>query len=171
VEALGLKEADAAILAGDKQTGDYFEAILAAGAPAPRASALMEALRELANENGTGTISLGVPAARVAEIAKLVADGKIAASKETAKRIVKALAEKDSSAETAAGALGLLQTTDTGAVDTAIDAVLAQNPPALTDYRSGKQAAFGALVGMVMKSGKGLNPKMVQEGLRRRLNG
>src|SRR3989440_4726526 len=64
VEALGLKEKDAAILAGDRMTGDYFEAVLASGAPAPRASALMEALRELANETGTQLVSLGVAPAR-----------------------------------------------------------------------------------------------------------
>jgi aspartyl-tRNA(Asn)/glutamyl-tRNA(Gln) amidotransferase subunit B len=129
----------------------------------------MEALRELANETGTQLVSLGVSPARVGEIARLVADNKIAASKETAKKIVAALAERDAPAEEAAKRLGLLQSSDTGAIDAAIDAVLAQNPPALTDYKNGKQAAFGALVGMVMKSGKGLNPKMVQEGLRKRL--
>jgi aspartyl-tRNA(Asn)/glutamyl-tRNA(Gln) amidotransferase subunit B len=169
VEALGLKEADAGILASERATGDFFDAVLASGAPAPRVTALMEALRELANETGTQLVSLGVSPARVGEIARLVADNKIAASKETAKKIVAALAEQDAPAEAAAQRLGLLQSSDTGAIDAAIDAMLARNPPALADYKNGKQAAFGALVGIVMKSGKGLNPKMVQEGLRKRL--
>jgi aspartyl-tRNA(Asn)/glutamyl-tRNA(Gln) amidotransferase subunit B len=47
--------------------------------------------------------------------------------------------------------------------------VIAQNPPALADFKAGKQAAMGALVGMVMKSAKGLNPKLVQERLRAKL--
>ena len=169
VEALGLKEKDAAILATDRETGDFFEAVLASGAPAPRASALMESLRELANDTGTRLTKLGVSPQRIGEIAKLVADNKIAASKEIAKKIVSALAEKDSSAEEAARQLGLLQSSDTGAVDAAIDALLATNPPAAIDYRNGKQAALGSLVGMVMKSTKGLNPKLVQEGLKKRL--
>ena len=169
VEALGLKEKDAAILATDRETGDFFEAVLSNGAPAPRASALMEALRELANDTGTRTVKLGVSPARIAEIAKLVADNKLAASKETAKKIVSALIEKDATVEETAKQLGLLQSSDTSAVDAAIDSLLATNPPAVQDYRSGKQAALGSLVGLVMKSTKGLNPKLVQEALKKKL--
>ena len=68
-------------------------------------------------------------------------------------------------------ALGLLQLSDDTAIDAAIDAVLAKNPQPLSDYRAGKQAAMGALVGMVMRSAKGLNPKVVQERLKDRLEG
>src|SRR5947199_348689 len=95
VEVLGLKEKDAALLAGDRETGNFFDAVLAAGAAPPRASALMEALRELANESGTVAVRLGVTPGRVAEIARLVTENKIAASKETAKRIVSAMVERD----------------------------------------------------------------------------
>ena len=45
-----------------------------------------------------------------------------------------------------------------------------RTPKPLQDYRAGKQSAIGSLVGMVMKSGKGLNPKMVQERLRAKLS-
>jgi aspartyl-tRNA(Asn)/glutamyl-tRNA(Gln) amidotransferase subunit B len=169
VDGLGLKEKDAAILATDRETGDFFESVLAGGAEAPRASSLMEALREIANDTGKSAVKLGVSAHRIAEIARLVTDNKIAASKETAKKIIAALVEKDASAEVAAQQLGLLQSSDTSAVDSAIEALLATNPPAVADYKGGKQAALGSLVGMVMKSTKGLNPKLVQEGLRKRL--
>jgi len=64
----------------------------------------------------------------------------------------------------------LIQQSDTGAIDAAIDAVIAQNPPALADFKAGKQQAMGALVGMVMKSAKGLNPKLVQERLRAKVS-
>jgi aspartyl-tRNA(Asn)/glutamyl-tRNA(Gln) amidotransferase subunit B len=77
--------------------------------------------------------------------------------------------EADVDAERAAADLGLLQSNDTGAIDAAIDALIAKNPPPLQDFRNGKQAAMGALVGMLMKSSKGLNPRMVQERLRERL--
>ena len=53
--------------------------------------------------------------------------------------------------------------------DAAIDKLIAENPKSLQDYKAGKQAALGSLMGMVMKSAKGLNPKMVQEALRKRL--
>ena len=65
--------------------------------------------------------------------------------------------------------MGLLQVSDTGAIDAAIDAMIAANPKPLQDYKAGKQSAMGALVGMVMKNGRGLNPKMVQEALKKKL--
>jgi aspartyl-tRNA(Asn)/glutamyl-tRNA(Gln) amidotransferase subunit B len=169
IDALGLAEKDAALLASDRETGDLFEAIIAAGAEPKRASTLMEALREMSNEKGIAIVKLGVQAGRVAEIASLVAQNKIAASKETAKSILTALAEQDSSAEQAATRLGLLQVSDTAAIDAAIDALIAQNPKGLSDYKAGKQAALGSLVGAIMKSGKGLSAKLVQERLKARL--
>ena len=47
---------------------------------------------------------------------------------------------------------------------------LATNPPAVADYKAGKQAALGSLTGQIMKSTKGLNPKLVQERLRAKLS-
>ena len=51
------------------------------------------------------------------------------------------------------------------------DAVIAQNPKPLQDLKAGRQAAMGALVGMIMKTTKGLNPKVVQERLRHKVTG
>jgi aspartyl-tRNA(Asn)/glutamyl-tRNA(Gln) amidotransferase subunit B len=65
--------------------------------------------------------------------------------------------------------LGLVQVSDSGPIDAAIDAMIASNPKPLQDYKSGKASALGALVGMVMKNGKGLNPKLVQERLKEKL--
>jgi aspartyl-tRNA(Asn)/glutamyl-tRNA(Gln) amidotransferase subunit B len=169
VGALGLSEKDAAILAGDREIGDFFEQVIAGGAEAKRASTLMEALREMSNEKSVPLMKLGVKPVRVAEIAALVVGGKVAASKETAKKIIDALAQSDRPAEQAAADLGLIQSTDTGAIDAAIDALIAQNPKSLQDYKGGKLTALGSLVGMVMKSGKGLNAKLVQEQLKKRL--
>ena len=79
------------------------------------------------------------------------------------------LCEADASPQQLANDLGLLQVSDTTAIDEAIDAMIASNPKALQEYRAGKQTAMGSLMGMVMKSGKGLNPKMVQERLKQKL--
>jgi aspartyl-tRNA(Asn)/glutamyl-tRNA(Gln) amidotransferase subunit B len=168
-EALGLTERDAAILAADRETGDFFEQVLAAGAEPKRATTLMEALREMSNERGAAVPKLGVAPRRVAEVAALVSSNALAASKETAKAVLSAMAESDAPAAQVAAGLGLVQVSDTAAIDAAIDALVAQNPRPLQDYRAGKQAALGALVGMVMKAGKGLNPKVVQERLREKL--
>jgi aspartyl-tRNA(Asn)/glutamyl-tRNA(Gln) amidotransferase subunit B len=172
---LGLQEKEANALAADKRTGDFFDAIVQGGAEAKRASTLIEALREVANAQGKRLSDIGIEPTFVAEIAALVGAGKIAASKEIAKQILNeaisspGMAMPGRTALEVATKLSLIQSTDTGAIDTAIDALIAQNPPALADYRGGKQSAFGSLVGSIMKSGKGLNPKLVQERLRERL--
>ena len=115
------------------------------------------------------TLKFGIRPQRMSEIAKLVAEGKVPANKETAKHLIDSLSGADRPAEQAATDLGLIQSTDTSAIDAAIDALIAQNPKPLQDYRAGKQTAMGALVGMVMKSGKGFNAKLVQEQLKKRL--
>jgi Asp-tRNA(Asn)/Glu-tRNA(Gln) amidotransferase B subunit len=112
---------------------------------------------------------IGIAPARFGEVAQLIDASKIAAS--SAGVIFDKLAEQDGPVEEIATQLGLIQVSDTGAIDAAIDALIAQNSKGLQDYKAGKQAAFGSLVGAIMKSGKGLNPKLVGERLRARLGG
>jgi aspartyl-tRNA(Asn)/glutamyl-tRNA(Gln) amidotransferase subunit B len=169
VAELGLTPTEAAVLSADKATGDLFDAVLAHGLPARRAAALLEALRELANERGVPAGQLGIAPGRLAEIGQLAEARKIAAGKETAGRLIARLLEKDGPAETAAAELGLLVSSDSTAIDAAIDALLAANPNPVADYKAGKQQALGALVGMVLKSAKGLNAAAVQKRLRERL--
>ena len=67
---------------------------------------------------------------------------------------------------------GLRQVTDTGAIDTAIAAVLAANPKELEGFRSGKDKLFGFFVGQVMKETKGkANPAVVNDLLKKALAG
>jgi len=171
VNTLGLSDQDAAFLASDRATGDLFESALTAGAETRRATSLMETLREMANEHAVSPAALGITGSRLAQVAALVAQNRIAAGKETAKSILTMLARQDISAEAAATQLGLLQVSDTGAIDSAIDTLIAQNPKSLQDYRGGKQAALGNLVGLIMKSSTGLNARLVQERLKARLQG
>ena len=65
---------------------------------------------------------------------------------------------------------GLRQVTDTGAIDAAVEAVLAANPDKLAEFRGGKEKLFGFFVGQVMKAmgGKG-NPALVNAALKARL--
>ena len=170
IDALGLSPADAAILAGDRATGDYYEHALRAGGDPKRVSNLILSHgRRLCNEKACALSELGILPERVAEIAKMIDANKVAAS--AVGPIFDKLMEEDAPAEQIAKSLNLIQTSDTGAIDGAIDAVFAQNPPALADFKAGKQQAMGALVGLVMRSGKGLNPKLVQERIRQKLGG
>lgn len=168
IEALGLSPADAATLAGDRETGNFYEAALKEGADPKRVGNLILSHgRRLANEKSKPLPELGIKPERFGEVAKLLEASKISAS--AAGPIFDKLVEKDAPAEQLASELGLMQVSDTAAIDAAIDAAIAANPKAAADFKAGKQAALGSLTGAVMKSAKGLNPKMVQERLRRKL--
>ena len=170
IETLELSPADAATLVADRATGDYFEKALTAANGSRRvANLVLSHGRRLCNERACALSELGILPQRVAEIAQLIDANKIAPS--SAGAVFDKLMEEDAPAEDVAKSLGLIQVSDTGAIDAAIDALIAKNPPPLQDFKNGKQAAMGALVGMIMKSGKGLNPKMVQERLKQRLTG
>jgi aspartyl-tRNA(Asn)/glutamyl-tRNA(Gln) amidotransferase subunit B len=162
--ALESEEA-ASLLSGDRQTGDLFDAAVAAGAPARRvANLLVSHGRRIANERGVPLGQLGILPQRLAELALLVEQGKLAGG-EPAGKVMQRLIDQNATAEQAATDLGLIQVSDTGPIDAAIDALIAENPKSLQDYRSGKQQARGSLIGMIMKKGKGFNAKLVGERL------
>jgi aspartyl-tRNA(Asn)/glutamyl-tRNA(Gln) amidotransferase subunit B len=164
IESLGLSPADAGILAGDRETGDFFES---AGGNKRVANLILSHGRRISNERSAPLSKIGISAQRFSEVAALLDGNKVAPS--SAGAIFDRLAEKDASPESIATELGLMQTNDMGPIDAAIDKLIAENPKSLQDFKAGKQQALGSLVGMIMKSGKGLNPKMVQEALKKRL--
>ena len=168
IQQLGLPPVDAANIADDRPTAEFYEAILAQGADPRRAcNLLLSHGNRLANEHGLVIAKLPIKAQRYAEIAGLIDASKVAAS--AVGPIFDKLMQQDAPAQQLATELGLIQVSDTGAIDAAIDALLAQNPKPLQDYKAGKQAALGSLMGMVMKSAKGLNPKLVQQRLKERI--
>jgi aspartyl-tRNA(Asn)/glutamyl-tRNA(Gln) amidotransferase subunit B len=97
-------------------------------------------------------------------IADKTINGKIA------KEVLEAMMETGEAPDAIVEARGLRQVVDTGAIDTAVDTVLAANPDKLAEYKSGKDKLFGFFVGQVMKAmaGKG-NPALVNEAVKRKL--
>src|SRR5688572_11064322 len=169
-DALALSPADAAAVADDKSTGDLLDATISFGANPKRvANLILSHGRRIANERGQPLSHLNLKPQRLAEVAALIDQAKLAPA-EPAGKLLERLLDQDAPAEQLAGEMGLIQSGDTGAIDAAIDALLAQNPRPVQDYKAGKQAALGALVGMVMKSTKGLSAKIVQERLKERLS-
>jgi aspartyl-tRNA(Asn)/glutamyl-tRNA(Gln) amidotransferase subunit B len=66
---------------------------------------------------------------------------------------------------------GLKQITDSGAIESLVDEVLAANPGNVAEFKAGKEKAFNALVGQVMKAAKGkANPQQVNDLLRQKLS-
>jgi aspartyl-tRNA(Asn)/glutamyl-tRNA(Gln) amidotransferase subunit B len=67
-------------------------------------------------------------------------------------------------------AMGLKQMNDSGALEAIVDEVIAANEKSVAEYRSGKDKAFNALVGQVMKASKGkANPAQAGELLKKKL--
>ncbi len=178
--ALGLTPYLAAVLTAEKETAAYFEALLAACATAQnkpetdvaRAAAnwvssdLFGALKKLGKDMDDAPVS---PAA-AAELLTLAADGTL--SGPMAKQVFEAMLETGDSASVIVEARGLKQVSDTGAIDTAIAAILAANAEKVEQYKGGKEALFGFFVGQTMKAMAGkANPGVVNERLKAALAG
>ncbi len=167
IQKLGLTSADADILAGDRKLADFYEAILAAGGEAKRSANLVinvisSLLRRFERPVDESTLS----AAQIAEVANLIDADQLSASSAPALFEELMARPAEESVKHVATRLNLIQSGDTDAIDAAIDALIAQNPKPLADFKAGKQAALGALTGMLLRSAKGMNPKVVQERLR-----
>ena len=129
-------------------------------------------VRRTLNERKTdmGTFRSAVPAQRLAELMQLVEEGKINRNKgvevfdemfATRKPASKIVEEK-----------GLVQIGDAGAIEAFVDQALAANARTVEDYKGGKKAAFGRLMGEAMKaSGGKANPQLVKEILLKKLGG
>ena len=104
----------------------------------------------------------------MAGLVKKIADGTL--SGKLAKKAFEAMWESDLSAEEIIVRDGLQQVTDTGAIEKMVEEVLSNNAKTVEEYKSGKEKAFNALVGQVMKASRGkANPQQVQEIMKAKL--
>ncbi len=104
----------------------------------------------------------------LAELVKLISDGKI--SNSAAKQVFKEMFEKGGEPDSIIQDLGLAQVSDAGELEMVVGEVIKVNEKIVADFKAGKQAAFGALVGAVMKKTQGrANPKLVNELLKKAL--
>jgi aspartyl-tRNA(Asn)/glutamyl-tRNA(Gln) amidotransferase subunit B len=169
----GLPEADARQLTEERPLAEYYErAVTAAGVGAAKLVAnwiQSELLREL-NRDGRSLSDQPVPPERLAELVKLLSAGTI--SGKIAKEV---FAKMYASGEGAAAIVereGLVQVTDTSAIEAAARAVVDANPKQVEQYRAGKTNTLGFFVGQVMKATQGkANPQLVNQVLKRLLEG
>ncbi len=163
---------DATTLTASLDVANYFEATVAA---AGKASAKLCAnwvsvdLAARLNKEGRETGESPVSAAQLGGLVARIADNTL--SNNIAKKVFEALWNGEGqSADEIIEKQGLRQITDSGAIETLIDAVLAANAAMVAEFRAGKEKAFNALVGQAMKATKGkANPQQVNELLRRKL--
>ena len=166
----GLSAYDAGVLVGSAEATALFEATRAAD-PALPAKAVANwvageflRLRKAASDD----TPVEVRPVELAAIVRAVEDGAI--SRGNAKEVLEAHAATGQAAAAIIAERGFVRISDAGAVATAVDEVLVENPNAVDDYRAGKQQAIGFLVGQVMKATRGqADASVVQRTVRERL--
>jgi len=170
--ALGLSAYNAAVLTADVTTARWFEALLEklGDEHAQRASNWVTSdLFGALNRLGKGIEESPVTPAQAAELLRLTADGTLSGT--LAKQVFEIMLETGDDPAHIVEERGLKQTSDTGAIDSAIAGVLAANPDKVAEYRGGKDKLFGFFVGQVMKAMQGkANPGLVNELLKKALS-
>lgn len=164
--ALGIKEADAAYLAGAPVRGAFFdEAVAGLDDPALVTLAANYLISDVAGWYAKAEEDeyAGFAPASLAALIRLVAGGQL--SSRGAKDTLTAMLEgAGSDPEAVAREKGLLQVSDEGALRTIAEQVIAEHAAAAAEYRGGKEASLQFLVGMAMKASKGAgNPAKLRE--------
>jgi aspartyl-tRNA(Asn)/glutamyl-tRNA(Gln) amidotransferase subunit B len=166
----GLRDYDTQVLTQTRELSDFFERAVKASGGEGRLAAnwvtgdLAGALKAAGKEIEDSPVS----AEKLGELAKLIASGEI--SGKIAKDIFVKMWDSGDTAGAIMDREGLRQISDTSAIEKIIDDVIAANPKQVEQFKSGKTAVAGFLVGQVMKASRGqANPQMVQDLLKAKL--
>lgn len=170
METYKLPKYDATVLTQSKAFANYFEtATKACNEPKLVANWLMGEVSRRLNQEEKSINDVPVNAATLAQLIVRIADDTISGS--AAKQVFEALWNGEgNSVDVLIEAKGLKQMSDTGELEGIIDDVLKTQTKSVEEYRAGKEKAFNALVGQVMKATKGrANPTQVNDLLKRKL--
>lgn len=165
----GLSDYDAGILTSSRAMAEYFDTAVAAGADAKLAANwMMGDLAKNLNAEELDIKDSPVEPERLAGMIKLIEKGTI--SSKIAKKVFKEMWTSKDAPEKIVKDKGLVQITDTKAIEAIVDKVIADNPKPVADYQGGNKKAIGALVGQVMKASRGkANPQVVNKMLAEKL--
>ncbi|MDE2413362.1 MAG: Asp-tRNA(Asn)/Glu-tRNA(Gln) amidotransferase subunit GatB [Comamonadaceae bacterium] len=170
VTQYGLPEYDATTLTQSQAMAAYFEdAAKACGQPKLASNWVMGEISRRLNTEEIGMDAVKVSSGQLAQLIARIQDGTI--SNNAAKQVFEALwTGEGSQVDAVIEAKGLKQMNDTGALEAIIDEVIAANPANVEQFKAGKDKAFNALVGQVMKASRGkANPQQVNELLKAKL--
>lgn len=168
---LGLPDLDAEVLSASRDIADYFDACVALYPQAKPVSnwVMGEVLRALKEDNRE-IAECPVTPGLLTEMLKLVESGTI--SGKIAKTVFDEMYKTGKEPAKIVEEKGLVQVSDTGAIEKIIGEVLAANQDKVEEYRGGKEKLFGFFVGQIMKASKGkANPALVNEMLLKKLQG
>jgi aspartyl-tRNA(Asn)/glutamyl-tRNA(Gln) amidotransferase subunit B len=166
-----LPKRDATILTEDADFADFYEEAVAMAGNGRAKTVSNWMLGDLAahlNATGASVADARVTPAMLAELVALVEDGSI--SGKQAKDVFAEMAQTGEAPGAIVEIRGMKQVSDTGAIESIVDALLAGNPDKVTQYRGGKTGLMGWFVGQVMREMRGQgNPAVVNEVLERKL--
>ncbi len=163
VEAFGVTEYDASVLANDLALAHWFEQA-AEGAEKPKtiANYILNDLLSALSSSGLSLANCPLQPANLRELATLVDSGKI--NSRQGKEIFAEMFSTGKSADILVKEKGMTQISDTGAIEALAVEVIQEHPGPADDFRSGKEAALNFLKGQVMKRSKGkANPQLAGE--------
>ena len=170
INDLDLSDYNAELLTSSRDIADYFEQALA------KAPTLGSQIANWVLGDFTGALNKAdldikdspINAVMLSELLERIADNTI--SGKIAKQVFEAMWQGEGSADAIIEAQGLKQITDSGAIESIIDEVIAANPDQVEQFRAGKEKVLGFFVGQIMKQSKGkANPGQVNQMLRDKL--
>ena len=165
----GLSAPEASLLVAEHANADFFEAVAQGRDARLAANWVTGDLFAVLNKRGVAIDRSPASAPALGVLIDLIRDGTV--SGRLAKDVFAAMVETGKGAAELVEERGLHQVTDAGAIEAAIDAVLAREAAKVAEYRAGKDKLFGFFVGQVMKATQGkANPALVNDVLRRRLS-
>src|SRR5229473_136467 len=170
VRAYGITPYDAEVLTSSRTLADYFEAVVAAGAPGKSsANWIQTELLGRLSEARRAFADSGITPAALAELLKLVDSGQITGA--VGKKVFVTMIESGRNAAEIVAAEGLAQISDASAIEQAAREVIAKNPDNVAKYKSGNEGVFKFFVGQVMRATRGqANPQAVNDILKRLLS-
>jgi aspartyl-tRNA(Asn)/glutamyl-tRNA(Gln) amidotransferase subunit B len=167
IAAYGLTPYDAGVLVAERDTADFFEEAAKGRDAKAAANFLINELFGRLNKEGKGIASSPVSAAQLGAIVDLIADGTI--SGKIAKELFEIVFTEGGDPRAIVETRGMKQVTDTGAIEAAVDAIIAANPDKVEQVQA-KPTMLGWFVGQVMKqTGGKANPQAVNDLLKAKL--
>lgn len=171
MQTMHLSEYDARVICDDKETIDFFEALIKE-TPHAKAAAnwTLGPVRSYLNDQNIPITELPASPAILAGLIDLVQTGKISFSVASSKIFPALLKDSSKNALQLATELNLLQDSDAVSIETWVDEVLAKMPDKVAEYKKGKKGLIGLFMGEVKKLSKGkADPKMATELLTKKL--
>lgn len=175
VQEYGITSYDAGVLVADRDVADYFALVAeTSGEGKLAANWVMGSVLAELNQSNLSLAEFPVRASDLAELITRIQDGTL--NSKTAKTVFEALMHSEGTVDEVIAARGLVQVTDTGAIEAIVDEVLAENPDQVSNYREApddkRGKMIGFFVGQVMKKSAGkANPQAVNTILASKLGG